>query len=122
MGVPRRLRQSSGLRSCGSGHLPRNRVGDGPMRRTVAGVVLVLGLVAASPAAAQEYGGGRFPAKPSGNYTPTVGIVLQQRGSQMAIRFDTSVKCPGYQYEITGRKVVPFDGRSYAASGGARFA
>jgi hypothetical protein len=92
------------------------------MRRTVAGVMLVLGLVAAAPAAAQEYGGGRFPAKPSGNYTPTVGIVLQQRGGQMAIRFDTSIKCPGYQYEITGRKVVPFDGRSYAASGGARFA
>jgi hypothetical protein len=83
----------------------------------------------ALPAAAQaqsqspSYGGGQLPASaPRGQFTPTVGIVLQPRGDRIALRFDTSIKCGSDFYEATGRRLVPFDGRSYRAKGASRFA
>ena len=91
------------------------------MRGLVVGAVLTATLAGAAPAAAQDYGGGRFPLDGPG-YTPTLGIVLQPRGDRIAFRFDTSIWCRDYQYEVTGRRVVAFDGRSYAGSGGGHFA
>ena len=91
----------------------------------VTGVAIVLGALAL-PAAAQaqtpSYGGGRLPASaPRGSFVPTVGIVLQPRGDRIAFRFDTSIKCGREFYEAVGRKVVPFDGRSFRAKGASRF-
>jgi hypothetical protein len=92
------------------------------MRGFVAGAVLTAALIGAAPAAAQDYGGGRLPfSTPIRPYTPTVGITLQVRGDRMAFRFDTSVQCPGYRYEILARRSVPFDGRRFAAKGNGRF-
>ena len=91
------------------------------MRGIVAGAVTVAALAGAAPATAQDYGGGRLPfATPVRPYTPTIGITLQGRGDRIAFRFDTSVQCPGYRYEVIGRKVVPFDGRRFTATGRGR--
>ena len=92
------------------------------MRGFVAGAVLTATLIGAPPAAAQDYGGGRLPASPAKDgFTPTVGIVLQPRGDRIAFRFDTSIKCRDFLYEAVGRKVVPFDGRRFSATGASRF-
>ncbi len=91
------------------------------MRRAVAGAVTVLALICATPAAAQEYGGGRLPAsKAKDGFTPTVGITLQPRGDRMAFRFDTELKCGGTVYPVVGRSVVAFDGRSFTGSAARR--
>ena len=68
-------------------------------------VLLALGL--ASDASAQTFGGGRLQtaALPK-RYEPTVGISLQPRGSQIAVRFDTTLRCGKEVFEATGRKVV----------------
>jgi hypothetical protein len=95
------------------------------MRRTMVSAAVAAGLIGAAPAAAQEpptYGGGKMPASaPRGSFVPTVGIVLQPRGTTIAFRFDTSIKCRESFYEVVARKTVPFDGRSYSASGKGRF-
>ena len=91
--------------------------------RSVAGAVLVLGLSWASPAVAQDYGGGRLPASPAkGGFTPTVGITLQPRGDRLAFRFDTELKCGRTVYTVIGRAVVPFDGRTFGGSASRRLA
>jgi hypothetical protein len=93
------------------------------MRRSVAGAVVVLGLIWAAPAAAQDYGGGRLPAsKAKDGFTPTVGIALQPRGDRLAFRFDTELKCGRTVYTVIGRSVVPFDGRSFSGSASRRLA
>jgi hypothetical protein len=93
------------------------------MRRSVTGAVVVLGLIWASPAAAQDYGGGRLPAsKAKDGFTPTVGIALQPRGDRLAFRFDTELKCGRTVYTVIGRDVVPFDGRSFSGSASRRLA
>jgi hypothetical protein len=89
------------------------------MRGAVVAIVLGVVLIAAAPAGAQSasFGGGLMPragGKPGG-YTPTIGIVLQPRGSQIAIRFDTTMHCGRYVEELTGRATVPFDGRTFSA-------
>jgi hypothetical protein len=91
------------------------------MRGPVVVSIVVVGvlLAAAGPAVAQSpsYGGGLLPGasgKPGG-YTPTIGIALQPRGSQIAIRFDTTMRCARFVEELTGRATVPFDGRSFRA-------
>ena len=78
-------------------------------------VLLALGL--ASDASAQTFGGGRLQtaALPK-RYEPTVGISLQPRGSQIAVRFDTTLRCGKEVFEATGRKVVAFDGTSFSAA------
>jgi len=92
------------------------------MRRIVAGAVTAAALSCAAPAAAQDYGGGRLPfSVPIRPFTPTTGITLQVRGDRMAFRFDTSLQCPGYRYEIVGRRVVAFDGRHFAAKAKGSF-
>ena len=84
-------------------------------------VSIVVGalLVVAGPASAQSpsFGGGLMPGATGkhGGYTPTIGIVLQPRGSQIAIRFDTTMGCGRHVEELVGRAVVPFDGRSFSA-------
>ena len=87
------------------------------MRGFVAGAVTVAALAVAAPAQAQSYGGGLLPATAAkGGYTPTLGIVLQPRGGQIAVRFDTYIRCGRRDdYRIFGRKTVPFDGRSFRA-------
>jgi hypothetical protein len=89
------------------------------MREIVAGVVTAAALAGAAPATAQaqSYGGGLLPAKGAKDgYTPTLGIVVQPRGGQIAVRFDTYIRCGRRDdYRIVGRKTVPFDGRSFRA-------
>ena len=93
------------------------------MRRSVTCAVVVLGLSWASPAAAQDYGGGRLPASSAkGSFTPTVGIALQPRGDRIAFRFDTDLKCGCTVYTVIGRDVVPFDGLSFSGSASRRLA
>ena len=79
-------------------------------------VLLALGL--AGDASAQTFGGGRLQtaALPK-SYDPTVGISLQPRGSQIALRFDTTLRCGKEVFDATGRKVVAFDGSSFSAAG-----
>jgi hypothetical protein len=91
------------------------------MRGPVVVSIVIVGavLAAAAPAAAQSpnFGGGLLPGasgKP-GAYTPTIGIHLQPRGSEIAIRFDTTMGCGRYVEELTGRATVPFDGHSFRA-------
>ncbi len=78
-------------------------------------VLLALGL--AGDASAQTFGGGRLQtaALPK-SYDPTVGISLQPRGSQIALRFDTTLRCGKEVFEASGRKVVAFDGSSFSAA------
>ena len=84
---------------------------------------LLVGLSWASPAMAQDYGGGRLPASPAkGGFTPTIGITLQPRGDRLAFRFDTELKCGRTVYTVIGRSVVPFDGRSFSGSASRRLA
>ena len=88
------------------------------MRGLVAGAVLTATLIGAAPAAAQSpsYGGGKLTNPPAkGGYNPLLGIVLQPRGRQIAVRFDTFIRCGRADYQIFGRKTVPFDGRSFRA-------
>lgn len=88
------------------------------MRGMVLAIVALGAVLAmAAPAGAQSFGGGLLPAasgKP-GAYTPTIGIVLQPRGSQIAIRFDTTMGCGRYVEDLVGRATVPFDGRTFSA-------
>lgn len=82
-------------------------------------VLLAVGL--ASDTSAQSpstFGGGRLPpfsAKPRA-YVPTVGVSLQPRGSQIAVRFDTTLLCGKDTFDVTGRKLVAFDGTSFSAT------
>lgn len=96
------------------------------MRRSLASGLMVLGLIGAAPAAAQEppsYGGGRLPASPAkGGFTPTVGITVQPRGDRLAFRFDTELRCGRRIYTVVGRSVVPFDGRSFRGRASRRLA
>jgi hypothetical protein len=90
------------------------------MRRRVACAVTMAVAMAAVPAAAQaqapSYGGGLLPnAGAKVRYSPLLGIVLQPRGGQIAVRFDTYIRCGSDDYQIVGRKTVPFDGRSFRA-------
>jgi hypothetical protein len=88
------------------------------MRKLLVGVVSAAVLIAAVPAAAQaqSYGGGLLPNRSAkGGYTPLLGIVLQPRGGQIVARFDTYIRCGRDDYQIVGRKAVPFDGRSFRA-------
>jgi hypothetical protein len=84
-------------------------------------VAIVVGVLLASAGAADaqspSFGGGLMPraAGTPGGYTPTVGIVLQPRGGQIAIRFDTTMGCGRHVEDLVGRATVPFDGRSFSA-------
>jgi hypothetical protein len=89
-----------------------------------AGVVVAMMVLVGLPAtaAAQDYGGGLLPtAAPPTHYLPSLGIVLQPRGSRIAFRFDTSLKCGRDTYDAVGRKVVPFDGRRFRAKAASVF-
>jgi hypothetical protein len=83
-------------------------------------LAVALAILVAGDAAAQSpptYGGGRLQtAAPPRGYEPTLGISLQPRGSQIAVRFDTSLRCGREAFEVTGRKVVAFDGTSFSAA------
>lgn len=87
--------------------------------RRVAGAMAMLAIWAA-PAGAQtpSYGGGHVPSTTDSTtrYVPTLGVTLQPRGDRVALRFDTSLRCGGRSYEIVGRTVVPWDGRSFSAA------
>ena len=93
----------------------------------LAGVAATLGALAV-PAAAHaqapppSYGGGKL-SNPSAKsrYTPLLGIVLQPRGGQIAVRFDTYIRCGSDDYQVIGRKTVPFDGRSFRAKAVRQF-
>ena len=84
-------------------------------------LAVLLAVVLAGDASAQSsptFGGGRLTtvsAKPRG-YVPTVGVSLQPRGSQIAVRFDTSLRCGSDSFDVTGRRVVAFDGTSFSAA------
>src|SRR5688572_1531673 len=94
------------------------------MRGFVAGALTAATLIVAAPAAAQapSYGGGLVPNRPAkGGYTPLLGSVLQPRGGQIAVRFDTYIRCGGDDYQVIGRKTVPFDGRSFRATASRQF-
>jgi hypothetical protein len=88
-----------------------------------AAVAAVLFTIGTAQASAQDYGGGRLPtaAQPTKGYYPTMGVSLQVRGSQIAVRFDTTVRCGSIGYDAVGRKVVPFDGTNFTASGESSF-
>ena len=81
-------------------------------------LAVLLALVIAGDAPAQTFGGGRLQtaALPK-SYEPTVGISLQPRGSQIALRFDTTLRCGKEVFEASGRKVAAFDGSSFSAAG-----
>jgi hypothetical protein len=89
------------------------------MRRSIAALVVLGAMLGAAPAGAQSpsFGGGWLPRAvgPTGSFTPTVGIVLQPRGGQIAIRFDTVLRCGRDTYTPVGRAVVPFDGHGFTA-------
>jgi len=64
------------------------------------------------------FGGGRLQtAALPGSYEPTVGISLQPRDGQIAVRFDTSVRCGKEAFEVSGRKTVPFSGGTFSLDG-----
>ena len=91
------------------------------MSARLATLAVLLAMALASDAAAQSpptFGGGRLPtaALPKG-YSPTVGISLQPRGSQIAVRFDTTLRCGKTVFEATGRRLVAYDGTSFSAAG-----
>jgi hypothetical protein len=88
-----------------------------------AAVAAVLMAMSATPATAQDYGGGLLETavQPRKAYKPTMGVSLQVRGSQIAVRFDTSVSCKDRGYDAVGRKVVPLDGSAFTASGESSF-
>jgi hypothetical protein len=69
-----------------------------------------LAVVLAGDAPAQSpptLGGGRLQtAAPPRGYEPTVGISLQPRGSQLAVRFDTSLLRGRDTFDVGGRKIV----------------
>jgi len=83
-------------------------------------LAVLLAVVPAGTASAQSptYGGGRLQtaALPK-TYTPTVGVSLQPRGSQIALRFDTTLRCGRDVFDATGRKLVAFDGGAFSAAG-----
>jgi hypothetical protein len=84
-------------------------------------LAVLLAAMLAGDASAQSlptYGGGRLQtaAIPRG-YEPTVGISIQPRGAQIAVRFDTTLRCGRESFEVSGRKVVPYDGSSFSATG-----
>src|SRR3954447_5042378 len=92
--------------------------------RVRAGIVVVLGAAAvagkpgdAHAQAPASYGGGLLPTAgvPPPGYHPSLGIALQPRGSRIAVRFDTSVRCGRTSLDITGRRVAAFDGTRVAA-------
>ena len=85
-------------------------------------VIGALTLPAAAQAQSPSYGGGllRNPAAGS-HYSPLLGIVLQPRGGQIAVRFDTYIRCGRDDYQVVGRKTVPFDGRSFRAKAARQF-
>lgn len=89
-------------------------------------VAAALTLIGAGRASAQapSYGGGLLPSAspPTRAYTPTVGIALQPRGDRIALRFDTSIRCGRESYDAVGRKVVPFDGAGFTATGASVYA
>jgi len=84
-------------------------------------LAVLLALVLAGDASAQSsptFGGGRLTtvsAAPRG-YVPTVGVSLQPRGSQIAVCSDTSLRCGSDLFDVTGRKLVAFDGISFSAA------
>ncbi len=89
------------------------------MRTLVVVAVGAAVLIAAAPAGAQApvYGGGKVSNPPAkSRYNPLLGIVLQPRGGQIVARFDTYIRCGRDDYQIVGRKTMPFDGRSFQGS------
>jgi hypothetical protein len=72
----------------------------------------------ASAQAPPTFGGGRLQtAAIPKRYVPSVGISIQPRGSRIAVRFDTSLLCGRESTDVTGRRVVAFDGSSFSAAG-----
>jgi hypothetical protein len=93
------------------------------MRIVVA--VVALGLLTSVPAVAHAqspaFGGGLLPyTAPPRGFNPSVGIALQPRGGDMALRFDTTLQCGGRTFEAVGRALVPFDGSALGARGASR--
>ena len=84
--------------------------------------LLALGLLVAIPAAARaqapSYGGGSLPyTKTPRTFNPSVGIVLQPRGQQIALRFDTFLLCGRTAHGAAGRRLAVLAGTSFAANG-----
>jgi hypothetical protein len=82
---------------------------------------IVVGLALAALAAPRDalaqaptatYAGGFLPSagKPPPGYQPTVGIALQPRGGQIAVRFDTTIRCGDATLDVAEQRVAPFDG------------
>jgi hypothetical protein len=82
--------------------------------------LVVTSVVATSDAAAAPtYGGGLLSttaSKPR-HYTPSLGIVLDQRGDRLAFRFDTSLACGRDSYQVSGKRSVPLAGGHAEARG-----
>ncbi len=87
-----------------------------------AAVAAVLSFGTAAPASAQTptYGGGSVPSSTKARYLKTIGVVLQQRGDRIALRFDTTLKCDDDAYDVRGRKTVPLRDGRFRARGATR--
>src|SRR4051795_265016 len=90
----------------------------------------VLALVSAASmpaaAAAQEpsaYGGGTLDAGALGrSYHPTVGVTFAPRGGQVALHFDTTLRCGRDSYQVRARRLVQPTGGHVASAGKGRLA
>jgi hypothetical protein len=86
------------------------------MRRAIVVGLTLAALAAPGDALAQAptatYAGGFLPSagKPPPGYQPTVGIALQPRGGQIAVRFDTTIRCGDATLDVAEQRVAPFDG------------
>src|SRR4051812_35618561 len=90
--------------------------------------VLALVSAASMPAAgaAQEpgaYGGGTLDAGALGrSYHPTVGVTFAPRGGQVALHFDTTLRCGRDSYQVRARRLVQPTGGHVASAGKGRLA
>ncbi len=91
------------------------------MLRGIMVATAVAGFLGADAVAMAQttYGGGRLASiERSRTYRPTVGFVLQTRGStQAAIRFTTTVLCGKTSYDVSARKLVTLTGSRFSAKG-----
>src|SRR3954454_2880056 len=88
----------------------------------------VLALVSAASmpaaAAAQEpsaYGGGKLDTGALGrSYHPTVGVTFAPRGSEVALHFDTTLRCGRDSYQVRAHRLVHPTGGHVASAGRGR--
>jgi hypothetical protein len=86
-------------------------------RAGFAAAVLVLIVCGDALAQSGMFGGGRLPSiAPTREYKPPLGITFQERGSQVALRFDTSLRCGRSSYQVSGRRTFARSGNTVAGS------